>query len=87
MAHNGLSALTAARTFLPEVVLLDIGLPGMDGYDVARRLRGIPGLESVTLLALTGWGHEQDRQKSREAGFDLHLVKPVDPEDILNLLT
>jgi CheY-like chemotaxis protein len=87
VAHDGPSALGLARAFLPQVVLLDIGLPGMDGYEVARRLRGIPGLEAVTLLALTGWGQEQDRQRSLGAGFDQHLVKPVDPEDILELLT
>ncbi|WZO97718.1 ATP-binding protein [Isosphaeraceae bacterium EP7] len=87
VAHDGPSALAAALRFRPEVVLLDIGLPGMDGYEVARRMRQMPGFATVTLLALTGWGHEQDRQKSREAGFDQHLVKPVAPEAILELLT
>ena len=87
VAHDGPSALARAATFRPEVILLDIGLPGMDGYEVARRLRGMPGFEAVTLLALTGWGQEEDRRRSLEAGFDHHLVKPVDPEAILDLLT
>jgi signal transduction histidine kinase/ActR/RegA family two-component response regulator len=87
VAHDGPSALVLAEAFRPEVILLDIGLPGMDGYEVARRLRAMPGFEVVTLLALTGWGQEGDRQKSREAGFDHHLVKPVEPEAILELLT
>jgi signal transduction histidine kinase/ActR/RegA family two-component response regulator len=86
VAHDGPSALAVAQAFRPEVVLLDIGLPGMDGNEVARRLRGMPGFEAVTLLALTGWGQEEDRQRSLEAGFDHHLVKPVDPEAILELL-
>jgi signal transduction histidine kinase/ActR/RegA family two-component response regulator len=87
VAHDGPSALAAAAAFRPEMVLLDIGLPGMDGNEVARRLRGTPGFEAVTLLAVTGWGHEEDRRRSLEAGFDHHLVKPVDPEAILDLLT
>ncbi len=87
VAHDGPSALAAARAFRPEAVLLDISLPGMDGYEVARRLREMPGFEAITIMALTGWGGEQDKQRSQEAGFDQHLVKPVDPETILDLLT
>ncbi len=86
VAHDGPSALKVAQSFRPDVILLDIGLPGMDGYEVARRLRAMPGFEAVTLLALTGWGQDEDRIKSRDAGFDQHLVKPVDPESILVLL-
>ena len=87
VAHDGPSALEVAQAFKPDIVLLDIGLPGMDGYELARRLRRMPEFKSITLLALTGRGHEQDRLRSREAGFDQHLVKPVDPADILELLT
>jgi PAS domain S-box-containing protein len=86
VAHDGPSALDVAREFRPEVALLDIGLPGMDGYELARRLRGMPESEVMMLMALTGWGQEADLRKSREAGFDRHLVKPVDPETLLEML-
>jgi signal transduction histidine kinase/ActR/RegA family two-component response regulator len=79
VAYEGPSALGAAREFRPEVVLLDIGLPGMSGYDVARALRERPEGQGVVLAALTGYGQEQDRRRSREAGFDVHLTKPVGP--------
>lgn len=79
-AHDGQSALEVARSWKPEVVLLDISLPGgLNGYEVARRLRKEEGLQAVELLALTGWGQEEDRRKAEEAGFDLHLTKPIDP--------
>ena len=65
-------------TYRPDVVLLDIGLPGLDGFEVAKRLRQQPGLSSVVLVAMTGYGQESDRQRSQEAGFDHHLVKPAD---------
>ena len=65
-------------TYRPNVVLLDIGLPGMDGYEVAKRMRQQPSLQSVVLVAMTGYGQEADRQRSQEAGFDHHLVKPAD---------
>jgi signal transduction histidine kinase len=87
MAHDGVAALHGAREGRPDVVLLDIGLPGMDGYEVAGRLRATPGLERVTLIALTGYGQEADRQRSRLAGFDHHLVKPVDLDGLRALLT
>jgi CheY-like chemotaxis protein/two-component sensor histidine kinase len=86
VAHDGPSALEIASEFRPEVVLLDIGMPGMDGYEVARRLRSRPEFATTLLVALTGWGQDSDRQKSREAGFDHHLVKPVDPEALRDLL-
>ncbi|MFP5284224.1 MAG: response regulator [Thermoanaerobaculia bacterium] len=86
MVHEGPSAVRAARTELPHLVLLDIGLPGMDGYEVARALRGIPGLEEVTLVALTGYGQESDRVRSSLAGIDHHLVKPVDPDQLRRLI-
>jgi PAS domain S-box-containing protein len=80
VAHDGPSALATAQAFQPEMVFLDIGMPGMDGYEVARQLRQQPGLEHTTLVALTGWGQEEDRRRSREAGFDKHLIKPVEPD-------
>jgi PAS domain S-box-containing protein len=76
--YDGAAALEAARAQRPEVVLLDIGMPGMDGYEVARRLRGEPAVQGAALIAVTGWGQEADRRCSREAGFDRHLVKPVE---------
>jgi PAS domain S-box-containing protein len=78
VAHNGPSVLSIASEFRPEIVFLDIGLPLLDGYEVARRLRRLPGLERIALIALTGYGEPKDHQQSQEAGFALHLVKPVD---------
>ena len=86
VAYDGPSALAIAPEYRPEVVVLDIGMPGMDGYEVARRLRARPEFVGTLLVALTGWGQEVDRQRSREAGFDKHLVKPVDPRDLHSLL-
>jgi CheY-like chemotaxis protein len=71
---------------LPNVILLDIGMPGLDGYEVARRLRELPGLRDVPIWALTGHGREEDRQRALEAGCDLHLVKPFRPEALRELL-
>jgi PAS domain S-box-containing protein len=85
-AADGLSALNVARSYRPQVVLLDIGLPRMDGYEVARRLRREPGLENVVLIALTGYGQEEDKRASQEAGFQQHLVKPVSPDDLQMIL-
>ena len=78
VANDGASALEKTRTFIPAVVLLDIGLPGMDGYEVARRMRTQPGAAGTVILALSGYGQEEDRARSRAAGFDQHLVKPID---------
>jgi CheY-like chemotaxis protein len=83
VVHDGFQALRKAAEFRPEVVLLDIGMPGLDGYEVARRLRALKSERPLRIVAITGWGQEADRTRSREAGFDVHLVKPVDP----NLLT
>jgi PAS domain S-box-containing protein len=80
VVYDGLAALDAVRAGLPDVVLLDIGLPGLDGYEVARRIRRLAGAERVVLIALTGYGRDEDRARTQAAGFDLHLVKPVDPE-------
>lgn len=76
-ANDGQQALDAMSAFRPEIVFLDIGLPSLDGYEVARRVRETPDLRDTKLIALTGWGHDEDRQRTREAGFDHHLVKPV----------
>ncbi len=79
-------ALGRLDALAPEVVLLDIGLPGLDGYQVAERLRREPGLEATTIIAITGYGEDHARRRSREAGFDHHLVKPVDPDLLTRLL-
>jgi signal transduction histidine kinase len=86
IAHSGQEALNVASPFKPEVVLLDIGLPMMNGYEVARRLRSEPGLKGALLVALTGWGNEDNKRKSQEAGFDFHLTKPVDGMTIQTIL-
>jgi CheY-like chemotaxis protein len=86
VAHDGLSALDAAVAFQPEVVLLDIGLPRMNGYDVAQRLRQQRGFEEAFLVALTGYGQDDDRQRSNEAGFDAHFVKPMDLNSLREVL-
>jgi PAS domain S-box-containing protein len=86
-AHDGLEAVAVAGEFRPDVVLLDIGLPKLNGYEVARKIREQPWGKGMVLVALTGWGQEQDRHRSREAGFNHHMVKPVDPDDLFKLLT
>ncbi len=85
-AHSGEQALEIARQFLPDLVLLDIGLPGMNGYDVARSLRADPQLAKATLIALTGFGRAEDKQKALEAGFDFHVTKPVEVAVLRELL-
>ena len=85
-ARDGLEALTQVEQFAPEVIILDIGLPGLNGYEVARRIRAMPGQEGVVLVALTGWGQDDDRRRTEEAGFDHHLVKPVDFDALKRLL-
>jgi signal transduction histidine kinase len=86
VAHDGHAAIEQARAFRPQVILLDIGLPLMDGYEVARRIRADLQLQDVRLIALTGYGQAADRQRSQAAGFDLHLVKPVDTAKLAELL-
>ncbi|HZU36375.1 MAG TPA: ATP-binding protein [Gemmataceae bacterium] len=86
VAHDGAAALELAQDYRPEIVFLDLGMPGMDGYEVARRLRQQPGLEQVRLAALTGWGQQEDRRRTAAAGFDHHLVKPVEPDLLQQLL-
>jgi PAS domain S-box-containing protein len=78
VAHSGADALDLLPVFQPELVLLDLGMPQLDGYAVARRIRAMPEYAGITLVALTGWGQEDDRRRSREAGFDFHLIKPTD---------
>jgi PAS domain S-box-containing protein len=84
--YDGPAALEAMRTAKPAAAVLDIGMPGMDGYEVARRARAAPEGEDITLIALTGWGNDEDRRRSREAGIDHHLVKPVDLQVLEDLL-
>jgi PAS domain S-box-containing protein len=86
IAHDGADALEAVPSFQPSLVLLDLGMPGMNGYEVARRIRELPQFQRATLVALTGWGQENDRRRTREAGFDHHLLKPVDREALEVLL-
>ena len=85
-AHDGLEALAAVSRLHPDVVLLDIGLPKLNGYEVCRRIRKEPWGAAITIIALTGWGQDEDRKKSTEAGFDAHLVKPVRQEELMPLL-
>ena len=86
-AHDGMEALEAARTFLPDVIMLDIGLPQLNGYDVCRRIRGEPWGKDIILIAVTGWSQEEDKRLSKEAGFNFHMLKPVDPQAVVKLLT
>lgn len=85
-AGSGPEALEVARAYRPDAVLMEIGLPGLDGCEVARRLRRQGARPALLLVAVTGYGDERNRRRSREAGFDLHLVKPVDPEVLQGLL-
>jgi CheY-like chemotaxis protein len=85
-ALDGLQALERAEEFRPEVIVLDVGMPKLDGYETARRIRQQPWGKDVVLIAVTGWGNEKDKNQSAEAGFDIHLVKPVDADTILNSL-
>jgi PAS domain S-box-containing protein len=86
LAFDGAQAVEAARTFKPDVALLDIGMPELDGYAAARRIRSESGARRVKLVALTGWGQDEDRRRAREAGFDEHLVKPAELDDLRALL-
>lgn len=86
VAVDGETALETAAEFKPEIILLDVGLPGMHGYEVAERLRSLPENKNVVIIALTGYGQEQDRRRAKEAGFDFHFVKPVDFEKLESLV-
>jgi PAS domain S-box-containing protein len=86
VAHDGLAGIEVAEDFRPQVILLDIGMPKLDGYDACRRIRELPWGQSTVLIALTGWGQEEDRRRTTAAGFDRHLVKPVDCNTLLKVL-
>jgi CheY-like chemotaxis protein len=86
IAYDGEEALRVAEAFAPQVALLDIGMPRLNGHEVAQALRGRPGGRDLILIAATGWGQEEDRRRSLETGFDAHLVKPVDHEALLRLV-
>jgi CheY-like chemotaxis protein len=85
-AYDGEEALVAANSFRPNVILLDIGLPKLNGYEACRRIRNEPWGKKIVIIAQTGWGQEEDRQRTRDAGFDYHKVKPVDPMELMKLL-
>jgi PAS domain S-box-containing protein len=86
VAHDGLAAVEVAEVLHPDVLLLDIGMPKLNGYDAARLIRRQPWAQHATLVAITGWGQQEDRARSRDAGFDVHLTKPVDPDELLKIL-
>jgi CheY-like chemotaxis protein len=86
VAYSGSEAVAAAPQFRPEVLLCDLGLPGMDGYEVAKQLRQNPDSSRTRLIAVSGYGQEEDKQRAREAGFDLHLTKPLDFAELQRLL-
>jgi CheY-like chemotaxis protein len=86
IVHDGDAALTAIRARSPDIAVLDIGMPGLNGYEVARRLRADENTASLYLVAVTGWGQAADRQAASDAGFDRHLVKPLEPQTLLDVL-
>jgi CheY-like chemotaxis protein len=86
VAHNGREALATFNTLLPEVAVLDIGMPGLDGYEVARQVRRRSLGRAVTLIAVTGWGQEADKARALAAGFNHHFTKPIEPEQLSLLL-
>jgi two-component system, sensor histidine kinase len=86
LAENGARGLEMLKSARPDVALVDIGLPVMDGYELARRFRAEPDAKRVYLVALTGYGSSSDVDRSRQAGFDLHMLKPVDPQELKSLL-
>jgi signal transduction histidine kinase/ActR/RegA family two-component response regulator len=86
MAVDGLAGLEAARAFRPHIALLDVGLPVMDGYELASRIRQVPALQGIKLIAITGYGQDADRRRAHGAGFDVHLVKPIEPGQLLRVI-
>lgn len=86
IAHNGIQALGIAHEFQPDAMIIDIGMPGLDGHDLARRIRAEEWGKDLLLIAASGWGQDEDKQRSLEAGFNLHLVKPVDLRTLETLL-
>jgi CheY-like chemotaxis protein len=87
VARDGHEAIDLAERHRPDLLLLDIGLPGLSGYEVCSRIRSRDWGRGIEIFALTGWGQEEDRRRTREAGFDGHLIKPVDPEKLHRLLS
>ena len=87
IANDGLQAVEVAETFRPDAILLDIGMPKLNGYEACRRIRELPWGKTAILIAMTGWGRDEDQRRSQEAGFDRHLVKPVDPSALEKLLS
>ena len=87
VAHDGYAALDAARAFQPDTIVLDLGLPGLDGYKVAEQLRADSNFHNTRLIALSGYGQADDRRRSNQVGFDQHLVKPVDFRDLSAAIT
>jgi len=85
-AHDGLEGVHVAEVFRPDVMLLDIGLPRLNGYEVARRIREQPWGRDIALIAMTGWGQEDDKRRSQEVGFNFHMVKPVEPAALEKVL-
>jgi CheY-like chemotaxis protein len=85
-AHDGLEAIQAAAAFRPDVIFLDIGMPRMNGYEAARHIRQQPWGKNIMLVAVTGWGQEEDKRRAIEAGFDHHLTKPVEAAAVHRLL-
>ena len=86
VAPDGVAAMDLAESFVPDLMLVDLGLPGMDGYELARRVRLEPRFAEIPLIALTGYGKDEDRERTRAAGFAHHLVKPVDPAELRVML-
>jgi CheY-like chemotaxis protein len=86
VAHDGAAGAELVQRIRPDVVLLDIGMPAMDGYETCRRIRSESSVRDLFIVALTGWGQEQDKQRAHDAGFDAHLTKPADPASLARLL-
>jgi CheY-like chemotaxis protein len=85
-AYDGPDAIQEAASYRPDFIVLDVGMPTLDGYEAARRIRSEPWSNGVVLVALTGWGQEEDRARAQNAGFDFHLTKPANPEALAKLL-
>jgi CheY-like chemotaxis protein len=85
-AHDGLEGVAAAAAYRPDLILLDIGMPKLNGYEACRRIRKEPWGKGILIAAVTGWGQEEDKRRSEKAGFDHHLIKPVGPTAIEKLL-
>ena len=86
IAHDGAAALDAVRAFRPDVAFLDIGMPGLTGYEVAQAVRAEPWGREIKLIAVTGWGQNEDKRRALEAGFDHHITKPLNPSNLGSLL-